>query len=172
MTTTNRMLAVFIHALAVFLRRGTSSFTTGTGFQNVRFYRFDNLTLRTLHITVPAFFITLMTNASAMARTLGTVPRIIAHNLRVTNNFVIIINCTVIVGVVHTNTLVPFFFLNFIVTSFAGCGLINLNVLNAYLTVVCVRLGPHFRRSATPRTITGHRLTSSRLRKLWKEGCS
>lgn len=141
-TTTNRILAIFTHAVAMIFRRTTSGTTRRTQFHALSVLRISTLNIRTLHITVPTLVISLFIDTSVIDGVLDTVPRFIAHKLRVTNNFVIIINCTVILHVVNIGCLVPFFFLNFLTNNCLSLDLLTFNNINIVVTLLCVRLGP------------------------------
>ncbi|WP_150538560.1 PTS mannose/fructose/sorbose transporter subunit IIC [Actinobacillus vicugnae] len=148
-----QVLTIFVRTLTIFLQHKADKFAEQANFRGIEFCHFAGLSLQALRVAIPTFFVALVAGTDTVTEALNAIPEVVTRGLQIAGGFIVVVGYAMVINMMRAGTLMPFFFMGFVIASFSNYNLVGLGFLGACLAMLYIQLNPQFNPSANaPRT--------------------
>lgn len=138
-----QVLTIFVRSITVGLAHGADKQAAEGSFRGVESFHLFALMLQGLRIAIPAGII-LAVPAQTVTNTLHAIPDWITGGLAVAGGFIVAVGYAMVINMMATPKLWPFFFLGFALAAISELNLIAMGIIGLVLALVYLQLSPEF----------------------------
>lgn len=138
-----QVLTIFVRSLTVGLAHGADKKAEEGSFRGVEMYHLIALSLQGLRIAIPAALI-LSVPTEVVTNSLNSIPDWITGGLSVAGGFIVAVGYAMVINMMATPKLWPFFFLGFALAAVSELNLIAMGIIGTVLALVYIQLAPEF----------------------------
>lgn len=142
-----QVLTIFVRSLTVGLAHGADKKAEEGSFRGVEMYHLIALSLQGLRIAIPAALI-LSVPTEVVTNSLNSIPDWITGGLSVAGGFIVAVGYAMVINMMATPKLWPFFFLGFALAAVSELNLIAMGIIGTVLALVYIQLAPEFNASS------------------------
>jgi len=142
-----QVLTIFVRSLTVGLAHGADAQAKKGSFRGVEFMHLTALMLQGLRILIPAALI-MAVPSSAVMTALHAIPDVITNGLQVAGGFIVAVGYAMVINMMATPQVWPFFFLGFALAAVSELNLIAMGIIGLVIALVYLQLSPQFNKSS------------------------
>lgn len=143
-----QVLTIFVRSITVGLAHAADKKAAEGSFSGVEFFHILALILQGLRIVIPAALI-LLVSENAVTSMLGAIPDWLTGGLSVGGGFIVAVGYAMVINMMATPKLWPFFFLGFALSAIADLNLIAMGIIGLVIALVYLQLSPEFNGGGT-----------------------
>ncbi len=102
------------------------------------------LMLQAMRIAIPAIIVNISVETTLIKNILNSIPLFITEGLNVAGGIVVVVGYAMVINMMKTNYLMPFFFLGFIIAAFTQFNLVALGIMGTILSILYIQLSPKY----------------------------
>lgn len=138
-----QVLTIFVRSVTVGLAHGADRKAAEGSFRGVEMYHLGALMLQGLRIAIPAAIIVAVP-ASAVTNALNAIPSWLTGGLAVAGGFIVAVGYAMVINMMATPKVWPFFFVGFALAAVSDLNLIAMGIIGLVLALVYLQLSPEF----------------------------
>ncbi|WEG73642.1 PTS mannose/fructose/sorbose transporter subunit IIC [Vagococcus intermedius] len=138
-----QVLTIFVRSITVGLAHGADKKAREGSFRGVEMFHMIALCLQGIRIVIPAAII-LAVPATAVTTGLAAIPDWVTGGLAVAGGFIVAVGYAMVINMMATPKLWPFFFLGFALAAVSELNLIAMGLIGVVLALVYLQLAPEF----------------------------
>lgn len=142
-----QVLTIFVRTIAVFFQHQADRFAENANFRGVEAMHFTALLLQGLRVAIPTAAVAAVSGTSALESALNAIPHVVTGGLQVAGGFIVVVGYAMVINMMQAKSLMPFFFLGFIVAAFTSFNLVGLGIMGACLAIIYIQLNPIYHNS-------------------------
>lgn len=97
-----------------------------------------------MRVAIPVLLISLFVTPSGIQDLLNLIPDFITTGLKVASGFIVAVGYAMVINMMGSKYLMPFFFAGFVIAGFTNFNLVAFGVLGIFAAIVYVQLNPKF----------------------------
>ncbi|OFK23687.1 PTS mannose/fructose/sorbose transporter subunit IIC [Olsenella sp. HMSC062G07] len=137
------VLTIFIRTITVGIIHLADAAADQGNLARVNRLHLSALTLQGLRILIPAAFV-IAVPAEAVQAALEVIPAWISGGLAAAGGFIVVVGYAMVINMMATKELWPFFFIGFVLSVLSGITLIGMGILGVCLAFIYINLKPEF----------------------------
>lgn len=102
------------------------------------------LMLQAMRIAIPTTMIGISVGTDTIHRMLHSIPAVITNGLNVSGGIIVVIGYAMVINMMRTGYLMPFFYLGFVITAFTEFNLIALGIIGMIMAILYTQLSPKY----------------------------
>lgn len=138
-----QVLTIFVRSLTVGLAHGADNQATLGSIRGVEAFHLMALGLQGLRIAIPAGII-LAVPADTVTNALNAIPDWITGGLAVAGGFIVAVGYAMVINMMATRELWPFFFLGFALSALSDLNLIAMGIIGVTIALLYLQVSPQF----------------------------
>lgn len=138
-----QVLTIFVRSLTVGLAHGADKEAEKGSFRGVETFHLIALALQGIRIAIPAAFI-IAVPAQTVTSALNAIPDWITGGLAVAGGFIVAVGYAMVINMMATPKLWPFFFLGFALAAVSELNLIAMGIIGLVLALIYLQISPEF----------------------------
>lgn len=138
-----QVLTIFVRSVTVGLAHGADRKAAEGSFRGVEMYHLGALMLQGLRIAIPAAIIVAVP-ASAVTNALNAIPDWLTGGLAVAGGFIVAVGYAMVINMMATPKVWPFFFVGFALAAVSDLNLIAMGIIGLVIALVYLQLSPEF----------------------------
>lgn len=138
-----QVLTIFVRSITVGLAHGADRKAAEGSFRGVEMYHLGALILQGLRIAIPAAIIVAVPE-SAVTNALNAIPDWLTGGLAVAGGFIVAVGYAMVINMMATPKVWPFFFVGFALAAVSDLNLIAMGIIGLVLALVYLQLSPEF----------------------------
>lgn len=154
-----QLLTIFIRTINVYFMHQADKFAEKGSFRGVEWSHWAAFALQGLRVAVPTGIVATVAGAPSVTRALNSLPDVLTGGLAAAGGFIVVVGYAMVINLMNARRLMPFFFMGFIVATFAttapaaaganvsGITLVALGILGLCLAFIYLQLDPEFHDS-------------------------
>lgn len=140
-------LTVLVRKNTIRIQRLVDREAEKANFSRIIFLHFSALFLQAMRVAIPATLVAAFVNADTVTHLLNAIPKVVTDGLAVAGGMIVVVGYALLLMMMYTRYLLPFFFLGFIVAGYLNFSLIAFVVLGVIIAIIYVQLNPIFVKS-------------------------
>lgn len=149
-----QVLTVFCRTITVAFQHAADKFAETANFRAIEVCHLCALIIQALRVAIPVLLISLFVTPSGIQDLLSLIPEFITTGLKVASGFIVAVGYAMVINMMGSKYLMPFFFAGFVIAGFTDFNLVAFGVLGIFAAIVYVQLNPKFETSPATSTAT------------------
>jgi PTS system mannose-specific IIC component len=137
-----QVLTIFVRSIAVFFQHQADKFAEQANFRGIEIMHFSALLLQGLRVAIPTAVVAAVSGTSVLNDALNAIPKVVTGGLQVAGGFIVVVGYAMVINMMQAKSLMPFFFLGFVIATFSNYNLVGLGIMGACLAIIYVQLNP------------------------------
>lgn len=137
-----QVLTIFVRTIAVFFQHQADSFAEQANFRGVDVMHFSALALQGLRVAIPTAAVAAVSGTDIVQKALAAIPHVVTGGLQVAGGFIVVVGYAMVINMMRAKSLMPFFFLGFVIAAFSSYNLVGLGIMGAAFAIIYVQLNP------------------------------
>lgn len=142
-----QVLTIFVRTITVALAHGADKAAENGSIRGVETYHLIALMLQGLRIVLPAALI-LAVPSDTVTGLLNSIPDVISSGLAVAGGFIVAVGYAMVINMMATPALWPFFIIGFALSAVSSLNLIAMGMIGLSLALIYLQLSPKYNKSA------------------------
>ncbi len=110
----------------------------------ISYIHISALFLQAMRISIPSIIISYTVNTELIKNILNSIPLIITNGLNLASDIIVIVGYAMVVNMMESKSLMPFFYLGFIISGFTKFNLLALGILGLIFAILYIQLSPKY----------------------------
>ncbi len=124
-----QVLTIFVRTITVFFQHLADSYAEKGNTRGIEMCHFLGLSLQGIRVAVPAAIVGMLAGTDAVNAMLAAIPPVITRGLQVSGGFIVVVGYAMVINMMEIKSLMPFFFIGFIIAAFTGVNLIGFGAI-------------------------------------------
>ncbi|MCM0600382.1 PTS mannose/fructose/sorbose transporter subunit IIC [Periweissella ghanensis] len=138
-----QVLTIFVRTLTVALAHTADRYAEKGSLRGVEFVHVAALIIQGLRIAIPTMIV-MAVGAGPVRDALGAIPKVITGGLGVAGGFIVVVGYGMVISMMATPQLWPFFFLGFALSAVTQLNLIAMGIIGVVIALLYLQLSPEF----------------------------
>lgn len=138
-----QVLTIFVRSITVGLAHGADKKAQEGSFKGVEMFHLIALALQGLRIAIPAAIV-VSVSPEIVTSALHAIPDVITGGLAVAGGFIVAVGYAMVINMMATPKLWPFFFIGFALAAVSQLNLIAMGLIGLALALIYIQLAPEF----------------------------
>lgn len=144
-----QVLTVFCRTITVAFQHAADKFAENANFKAIEICHISALLIQAMRVAIPVLLISLFVTPSGIQDLLNLIPDFITTGLKVASGFIVAVGYAMVINMMGSKYLMPFFFAGFVIAGFTNFNLVAFGVLGIFAAIVYVQLNPKFEPKTT-----------------------
>jgi PTS system mannose-specific IIC component len=128
-----QVLTIFVRTITVFFQHLADKYAETGNTRGIEMCHLLGLSLQGIRVAVPAAIVGMLAGTDAVTTALAAIPPVITRGLQVSGGFIVVVGYAMVINMMNIKSLMPFFFIGFILAAFTGVNLIGFGAIG----VIC-----------------------------------
>lgn len=102
------------------------------------------LTLQAMRVAIPSIIVGISVGTEIVHRMLNSIPEVIINGLNIAGGIIVVVGYAMVINMMRSKYLMPFFYLGFVITAFTNFNLVALGVIGVILAILYIQLSPSY----------------------------
>ncbi len=145
LSATGQVLTILIRSLTIGLQHLADK--TIKKNQNLFFIsciHICGLLLQSMRIAIPTLIIILTMGTEIIQKILNSVPIVVTNGLNIAGGIIVVVGYAMVINMMETKSLMPFFYLGFTIAAFTKFNLVGLGIIGMVLAILYIQLSPKY----------------------------
>ncbi|WP_010240697.1 PTS mannose/fructose/sorbose transporter subunit IIC [Clostridium arbusti] len=139
-----QVLTVFARTITVAFQHAADRYAEKGNFRGIDICHVSALIVQALRVAIPALIISIFVSPEGISNLLGMIPSVVTGGLQVASGFIVVVGYAMVLNMMGTKYLMPFFYLGFVVAGFISFNLVAFGVIGVIAAILYVQLNPKF----------------------------
>lgn len=142
-----QVLTVFARTITVVFQHAADKYANDVNFRAIDLLHVSALVVQALRVAIPSLLVALFINPTSVKATLNSIPPVITGGLQVASGFIVVVGYAMVLNMMNTKSLMPFFYLGFVIAAFTNFNLVAFGIIGVILALIYLQLDPEFSRN-------------------------
>ncbi|MGD6858582.1 MAG: mannose/fructose/sorbose family PTS transporter subunit IIC [Enterobacteriaceae bacterium] len=139
-----QILNIFVRTVSVFFQHKSDKFAKYGNLKAINFMHISAIILHALKVLIPSIFLIFYSNFNIINNILNKIPNFVVNGLNISSGIVVIVGYAMVINMMKTKELIPFFYLSFIIAGFINFNLLAFGVIGAIIAIIYLQLHPKY----------------------------
>lgn len=139
-----QVLTIFVRTITVFFQHLADKYAESSNFKGIELCHFIALLLQGLRVALPAVLVAIAAETGLVTTLLDAIPEVITKGLQIAGGFIVVVGYAMVINMMATKYLMPFFFLGFVIAAFTSINLVGFGIMGAVLALLYIQLNPKY----------------------------
>lgn len=128
-----QVLTIFVRTITVFFQHLADKFAAKGNTFGIEMCHVAGMGLQFLRVAIPSVAIAAVAGTDVVNSALNAIPEVITRGLQVSGGFIVVVGYAMVINMMNAKSLMPFFFLGFLIAVFTDFNLVAFGALGLIL---------------------------------------
>lgn len=148
-----QILTILVRTLSVGLVHRADTHAEVGNIKGVERIHLLAVLMQGLRVAIPAALIAIFADASGVQNLFNSIPPVITGGLNVAGGFIVVVGYAMVINMMGSKYLMPFFFLGFVIAAFTNYNLVALGVIGTVLAIIYIQLNPKYNKAVVAEVV-------------------
>ncbi|PPI88181.1 PTS mannose/fructose/sorbose transporter subunit IIC [Candidatus Pantoea edessiphila] len=139
-----QVLTIIIRTITVAFQHAADKAAEKGNLNIVSWVHILALLLQGIRVAIPSLIIALSVNISIVHDFFNSIPKVITNGLNIAGGIIVVVGYAMVINMMRTGYLMPFFYLGFVIAAFANFNLIALGIIGIIMAMLYIQLSPKY----------------------------
>lgn len=144
LAATGQVLTIFIRSITIAFQHTADSAAERCNLTAVSWIHIAALILQAMRIAIPTTIVGISIETATIHHILHSIPEVITNGLNVAGGIIVVVGYAMVINMMRTGYLMPFFYLGFVITAFTEFNLIALGIIGTIIAMIYIQLSPKY----------------------------
>lgn len=142
---TGQVLTLIVRSITIgFQHLADKTIKNNQNLSYISYIHIYALLLQAMRIAIPSLIVSISIETQLIKNILNSIPIIITDGLNTASGIVVVVGYAMVINMMETKLLMPFFYLGFIIAAFTKFNLVALGILGLILALIYIQLSPKY----------------------------
>ncbi|MDD7794711.1 PTS mannose/fructose/sorbose transporter subunit IIC [Clostridium sp. 'White wine YQ'] len=143
-----QVLTIFVRTITVFFQHLADKYAEQGNTRGIEICHILGLSLQGLRVAIPAGIVAALAGTEAVTNMLAAIPEVITRGLQVSGGFIVVVGYAMVINMMGSKHLMPFFFLGFALAAFTNFNLIGFGVIGVVAAILYIQVSPKYNKTS------------------------
>jgi PTS system mannose-specific IIC component len=134
-----QVLTIFVRTITVFFQHLADKYAEKGNTRGIEMCHILGLLLQGIRVAVPAAIVGVLAGTDAVNAALAAIPTVITRGLQVSGGFIVVVGYAMVINMMNTKSLMPFFFIGFLLAAFTNFNLIGFGAVGVIAAIFHIK---------------------------------
>jgi len=134
-----QVLTIFVRTITVFFQHLADKYAETGNTRGIEMCHFLGLSLQGIRVAVPAAIVGILAGTDAVNAALAAIPPVITRGLQVSGGFIVVVGYAMVMNMMNSKSLLPFFFIGFLLAAFTNFNLIGFGAVGVIAAIFHIK---------------------------------
>lgn len=134
-----QVLTIFVRTITVFFQHLADKYAETGNTRGIEMCHFLGLSLQAIRVAVPAAIVGVLAGTDAVNAALAAIPPVITRGLQVSGGFIVVVGYAMVMNMMNSKSLLPFFFIGFLLAAFTNFNLIGFGAVGVIAAIFHIK---------------------------------
>ncbi|MBK4775432.1 PTS mannose/fructose/sorbose transporter subunit IIC [Candidatus Pantoea edessiphila] len=143
-----QVLTIIVRTITVALQHAADKAANKGNINAVSWIHIFAIFLQAIRVAIPSVIIAVSVNIGVVRNIFNSIPEVVTHGLNIAGGMIVVVGYAMVINMMRTGYLMPFFYLGFVIAAFANFNLIALGIIGIIMAVIYIQLSPKYNKTA------------------------
>ncbi|URJ30405.1 PTS mannose/fructose/sorbose transporter subunit IIC [Candidatus Blochmannia vicinus (nom. nud.)] len=143
-----QVLTIIVRTVTVAFQHAADTAAERCNITILSWIHLTALMLQAMRVAIPATIVGISVGTETVHHILHSIPEVITNGLNIAGGIIVVVGYAMVINMMRTGYLMPFFFLGFVITAFTEFNLVALGVIGVVLAILYIQLSPRYNQIA------------------------
>ncbi|MXP50921.1 PTS mannose/fructose/sorbose transporter subunit IIC [Pantoea sp. SoEX] len=143
-----QVLTIIVRTITVALQHAADKAADKGNLNIISWIHVFALFLQAMRVAVPSLIIAVSVNISIVRNLFSSIPDVITNGLNIAGGIIVVVGYAMVINMMRTGYLMPFFYLGFVTAAFANFNLIALGIIGLIMAILYIQLNPKYHKTS------------------------
>lgn len=155
-----QVLTIIVRTITIALQHAADTFAERCNLTALSLIHITALMLQAMRVAIPSVIVGFSVGTTTIHRILTSIPEVITNGLNIAGGMIVVVGYAMVINMMKTGYLMPFFYLGFVITAFTNFNLVALGIIGVIMAILYIQLSPKYSQ-VTQEKDNIHRTTHS-----------
>lgn len=107
------------------------------------------LMLQAMRVAIPSIIVGISIGTETIHNVLNSIPEVITNGLNIAGGIIVVVGYAMVINMMRSGYLMPFFYLGFVITAFTNFNLVALGIIGVIMAILYIQLSPSYNTQPT-----------------------
>jgi PTS system mannose-specific IIC component len=134
-----QVLTIFVRTITVFFQHLADKYAENGNTRGIEFCHIAGLSLQGIRVAIPAAIVGVLAGTDAVNALLASIPEVITRGLQVSGGFIVVVGYAMVINMMNSKSLMPFFFMGFLLAAFTNFNLLGFGAVGLIAAIFHVK---------------------------------
>ena len=134
-----QVLTIFVGTITVFFQHLADKYAESGNTRGIEICHFTGLSLQAIRVAIPAAIVGLLAGTDAVNAMLAAIPEVITRGLQVAGGFIVVVGYAMVINMMNSKSLMPFFFIGFLLAAFTDFNLLGFGAVGLIAAIFHIK---------------------------------
>lgn len=134
-----QVLTIFVRTITVFFQHLADKYAESGNTRGIEICHFTGLSLQAIRVAIPATIVGLLAGTDAVNAMLAAIPEVITRGLQVAGGFIVVVGYAMVINMMNSKSLMPFFFIGFLLAAFTDFNLLGFGAVGLIAAIFHIK---------------------------------
>lgn len=134
-----QVLTIFVRTITVFFQHLADKYAESGNTRGIEACHVAGLFLQAVRVAVPAAIVGILAGTDVVNAMLSSIPEFITRGLQVSGGFIVVVGYAMVINMMNSKSLMPYFFMGFILAAFSNVNLIGFGAIGVIAAIFHIR---------------------------------
>lgn len=155
-----QVLTIIVRTITVAFQHAADTVAERCHLSALSLIHISALMLQAMRVAIPATIVGISVETEIVHKILHAIPTVIINGLNISGGIIVVVGYAMVINMMKTGYLMPFFYLGFIIAGFIDFNLVALGALGIIIAFLYIQLSPNYYIKTSDQKNTTHSNTS------------
>ncbi|OQM34420.1 PTS mannose/fructose/sorbose transporter subunit IIC [bacterium endosymbiont of Pedicinus badii] len=146
LAATGQVLTILVRTIAVGLQHIANRYANFGKINQISRIHILALFMQALRIAIPSTIIGISVGTEKIGNFLNSIPKVITNGLNISGGIIVVVGYAMVINMMKTGYLMPFFYLGFVIAAFTNFNLVALGIIGSVMAIIYIQLNPKYQK--------------------------
>lgn len=139
-----QVLTIIVRTITVAFQHIADNLSEKCNLSKLTWIHIAALMLQAMRIAIPSTIVGISVGTETIHKVLSSIPDTITNGLNIAGGIIVVVGYAMVINMMHTKHLMPFFYLGFVTIAFTNFNLVALGVIGIIMAIIYIQLSPNY----------------------------
>lgn len=139
-----QILTIIVRTMTIAFQHIADTMAQRCNFTALSIIHITALMLQAMRIAIPTTIVGISVGTEMVHRILNSIPEVITNGLNIAGGIIVVVGYAMVINMMRSGYLMPFFYLGFVITAFTNFNLIGLGIIGIIMAILYIQLSPSY----------------------------
>lgn len=147
LAATGQVLTIIVRTITIGFQHTADNAAERCNLTTLSLIHIAALILQAMRIAIPSTIVAVSVGTETVHRILNSIPAVITNGLNIAGGIVVVVGYAMVINMMKTGYLMPFFYLGFVIAAFTNFNLIALGIIGIIMAILYIQLSPQYNKT-------------------------
>lgn len=144
-----QILTIIVRTVTIAFQHTADTMAERGNYTALSLLHITALMLQAMRVALPATIVGISVGTETVHQILNAIPEVVTHGLNIAGGIIVVVGYAMVINMMQSKHLMPFFYLGFVITAFTSFNLVALGIIGVIMAILYIQLSPNYNQTTT-----------------------